>query len=283
MAFTTLIQSKDLIEHLHDQNWVIVDCRFYLGNTAQGELEYLESHIPGSYYAHLDRDLSSPVVPGVTGRHPLPQIDDLIKLFSSWGIEAKTQVVAYDQAGGGIAARLWWLLRWLGHNHVAVLDGGWQGWISANGPVDKEVPSPKKGHFTADVKTEMIVDADTVDTIREDKNWTLVDSREERRYRGLEEPIDPVAGHIKGAINYPFMQNVHSDGIWKTPAEIALAMDKQGIHNDFDHTAFYCGSGVTACHNLLAYKYAGLGDAKLYPGSWSEWITAQDREIATEI
>lgn len=272
MYYDTLVSVGQLGEHLDHPGWVIVDCRFSLAEPDKGESEYRQGHIPGSYYAHLDRDLSSPVIPGVTGRHPLPEVSKLVEKIRAWGVSPNSQVIAYDHAGGGIASRLWWLLRWLGHEKVAVLDGGWKAWIQAGKAISDTVPAFKEGSFEAKMNEQLTMDADQVDIIRTDQQWSLVDSREPNRYLGLEEPIDPVAGHIEGAVNHFFGQNVDEAGRWRSPEVVKSLLQQHGVGAHASRTVFYCGSGVTACHNILAYKHAGLGDALLYPGSWSEWI-----------
>lgn len=273
MGFTTIIAPEEVTRHLSDPRWVIVDCRFYLNAPEKGESEYSTVHIPGSYYAHLNLDLSSPVVPGVTGRHPLPPLPDFVSLVRSWGVGPESQVIAYDQGNGGIAARLWWMLRWLGHDAVAVLDGGWNAWIDHRLPVSTDIPEKLNGTFKARERPWMCVDAAKVDEIRKLEAWNLVDARDQERYLGHIEPIDPVAGHIEGAINHPYSQNTDESGRWKAPEVLKDQFTRSGLTKAADKTVFYCGSGVTACHDVLAYKHAGLGDALLYPGSWSEWIT----------
>lgn len=276
MSFETIISVDDLQANLRDSNWVIVDCRFSLAQPDQGKSEYDQGHISGSHYAHLDHDLSSPVIPGITGRHPLPSLNSLISVIRQWGVNDQSQVVLYDHSNGGIAARLWWLLRWVGHQKVAVLDGGWNAWNNRNLPIDREIPAKRSGDFSPSVNVNAIVDAAKVDEIRLKDDWKLVDARASERYLGLLEPIDPVAGHIDGALNHPFGLNVDQQGYWKSPTELRSEFEKNAINSTPSQTIFYCGSGVTACHDILAYKHAGLGDALLYPGSWSEWITRKD-------
>jgi thiosulfate/3-mercaptopyruvate sulfurtransferase len=273
MRFKTIISPGELHANFSNHGWVIIDCRFSLAEPAQGELEYNQGHIPGSYYAHLDRDLSSRVIPGTTGRHPLPNIDTLTSTLRKWGVNDVSQVVAYDHSNGGIAARLWWLLRWLGHDNVAVLDGGWKAWKDRAYPEDQLKPPERQGDFRPLVNLDLTVDADKVDEIRLEDDWKLVDARANERFLGLVEPIDPVAGHIEGAVNHPYALNVDDQGYWKPVEVLKSAFQKNGITTKPAQTIFYCGSGVTACHDILAYKHAGLGDALLYPGSWSEWIT----------
>jgi thiosulfate/3-mercaptopyruvate sulfurtransferase len=277
--YKTLIKTKELAGHLDDKDWVIVDCRFSLADTEAGRRAYKESHIPGAFYAHLDDDLSGEIVKGKTGRHPLPEVDDLVNTFSQWGIGPGTQVVAYDDMSGAIAARLWWMLQWLGHEAVAVLDGGWPKWKKEGRPVSAEPPRPSPKKFNPRIREELLVDAEFVDRIRKAPDFRLVDSRTPERYRGEEDPIDPVAGHIPGAVNAPHTENVREAGDWLSPQELRHHFEEILEDVEPGKAVFYCGSGVTACRNILAVKHAGLGDAKLYAGSWSEWITNEERAV----
>ena len=277
----TLISSDIVSAHLSNPDWVIIDCRSSLADLDYGRRVYAESHLPGALYANLEKDLSGPVVPGSTGRHPLPDITALAAKLSDWGIAAGVQVVVYDDRSGGIAARLWWLLRWLGHEAVAVLDGGWQEWIKRELPTTAEVPVPVPRHFEPQPHPEMLVDVEQVDAIRTDEHFKLVDSREQIRYEGKHEPIDPVAGHIPGAVNLPFANHVGPDGrIASAEATRNQWMNVLGA-TPSEQAVVYCGSGVTACFNLLTMAHAGLDGAKLYPGSWSEWIADPARPVGT--
>ena len=278
--YTSLISCQELNKNLENPDLILVDCRFSLKDINSGRKAYQESHIPGAYYAHLDDDLSGPIIPGKTGRHPLPSEEAATALFSAWGIGSESQVVAYDDMSGAIAARLWWMLRWLGHNSVAVLEEGWNRWKGLDLPVEREVPAFHKGHsFQAKVRPELQVSADFVDQVRQKAAYSVVDSRTPERYRGEQEPIDPVAGHIPGAVNIPHPGNVMTDGNW-FPKEVLNKRFSETLHDTpAEQTVFYCGSGVTACRNLLAYYHAGLGEAKLYAGSWSEWIVDADRPV----
>lgn len=270
--FDTIISAKDLHQHLHDPSWRVVDCRFQLDDTEAGRRAYQAGHIPGALYAHLDEDLSGPIIPQKTGRHPLPSVAETEALFSRLGIDRKVQVVVYDDKGGAIAARLWWMLRWLGHEAVAVLDGGWSAWIARAYPVEENVPNVAPRTFVAQERTDWTLNADEVEAIRQDEDWALIDSRTPERYRGEQEPIDPVAGHIPGARNAPHPETVGPEGTYRSAEELRAHFQQVAGKRPAEQTVFYCGSGVTACRNILAYKAAGLGDARLYPGSWSEWI-----------
>ena len=279
MKHNTFIDAAVLREHLGQPHWRIIDCRFSLADTEAGRRAYRAAHLPGALYAQLDEDLSSPHIPGQTGRHPLPRPEVAAERFSAWGIGPDTQVVVYDDMAGGIAARLWWMLRWLGHEAVAVLDGGWQAWQAAGYPTDAVVPAPVAAKFTPRPRPELWIDAAAVEQIRHSPQHRLIDSRTPERYRGEVEPIDPVAGHIPGALNLPHPGNIGPDGKLLPPDAQRQRFQAALGDTPPERTAFYCGSGVTACFNILAYRHAGLGEALLYPGSWSEWITDAQREV----
>ena len=280
MPFTTLIAAADLFPHLNSGDWAIIDCRFSLDNTARGERDYLEAHIPGAVYAHLDRDLSGKKIPGKTGRHPLPEIPSFVEILSAWGIDSATQVVAYDDSGGSTAARLWWMLKWLGHKAAAVLDGGWASWQKKGLParsgserrtVKRFVPQENQGsHVTAGQVLETLGDL----------RCLLLDARSAPRYRGEVEPIDPVAGHIPGAVSAPYEQNLTPEGRFLEPEVLRRRFEQLLKSVPVENVICYCGSGVTAAHNLLALAHAGLGMGRLYAGSWSEWIAGPERPIA---
>jgi len=283
MGFATLISAQEAVPHLDDERWVFVDCRFTLSDPDRGQAEYREWHIAGAAYAHLDRDLSGPPTPGVTGRHPLPAIDALAATLGRLGIDGSRQVVAYDASTGAmVAARLWWLLKWLGHDAVAVLDGGLSAWKTAGLPCGKGEPARVARTFRAAVRPEMVVDAGAVMALRQDASWTLLDVRSRERFQGKNETIDPVAGHIPGARSAPYAESLLADGRFRDSSELAGLFEIAARGRDAAHTVFYCGSGVTAAHGVLANAHAGRGMARLYPGSWSEWITDPRRPIATE-
>ncbi|MBT3389431.1 MAG: sulfurtransferase [Chloroflexi bacterium] len=280
MSHTTIISPATLFENFQHSAWVVVDCRFWLEDTEKGRRDYQAAHIPGAVYAHLDEDLSSPVQPGVTGRHPLPDVEALSRKLGTWGIGSSVQVVVYDDNGGAIASRLWWLLHWLGHEQVAVLDGGFPRWQAENLPVDAEPASPAPRTFEPRPRPDLLVTADDLLAEFGDSAYKLVDSRAPERYRGEEEPLDAVAGHIPGAVLRPFGENLAPDGSFRPKTILrgyfyALLDDTPAAR-----TTFYCGSGVTAAHNVLAMAYAGLGMPRLYVGSWSHWITDPERPIA---
>lgn len=281
--YRTLISAEDLLANLKNPEWVIVDCRFSLDLPERGKQDYLKAHIPGAVYAHLNDDLSAPHVPGSTGRHPLPTAERLAATFSSLGIDERIQVVAYDDwagAPGAVAARLWWCLRWLGHDAVAVLDGGWSRWLEVGGMVASGLEAKSYRIFQPHPRPEMLVSVSDVDSLRQDAAWRVFDSRAADRYRGENETIDPVAGHIPGAFNAPYAQNADPDGrllpVTDLRERFRMLLGEILVRN----SVFYCGSGVTAAYNLLALEHAGMEGARLYAGSWSEWITNPSRPVA---
>ncbi|MDX2303843.1 MAG: sulfurtransferase [Microscillaceae bacterium] len=279
--FKSLISLEDLHELIsEDHALVLVDCRFSLLDTEAGRKAYHISHIPGAIYAHLDEDLSGEIIPGETGRHPLPSVDKLKDVFSFWGIKPRTQVIAYDDRAGATASRLWFLLRYMGHEAVAVLDGGWAAWLAAGQPVSAEIAQPEKSDFQPKPRPELIVDAQFVENILQKGDYILLDAREGVRFRGEVEPIDPIAGHIAGACSLPFAENLDENGKFLNPDQLKARFEQLLKAQAAENSISYCGSGVTACHNLLAMYHAGLGEGKLYPGSWSEWITKKERPIA---
>jgi thiosulfate/3-mercaptopyruvate sulfurtransferase len=283
MDFTTLITCEELSTHLDDPDWAVFDCRFTLGNAERGLQDYLQGHIPGAIYAHLEDDLCGPIIPGVTGRHPLPPVDQIAQKFSSWGLDSNVQVVAYDdwpQVGLPVAARLWWMLRWLGHENVAVLDGGWIKWIADRLPTQTTVGRRSARKFNPEVRLDYLADSDDVNRIRLNPGYRLFDSRSADRYRGENETIDPVAGHIPGALSLPFASTVNPQGTFLSRQELRDHFGGEISELPADKVVFYCGSGVTAAVNVLAMAHAGLGDARLYVGSWSEWITDPSRPVA---
>ena len=280
MPYTTLIDTTTLHASLYDPDWAIVDCRFALDDPDAGRAAYRTAHISGAVYAHLDEDLSGAIVPGVTGRHPLPDPDVLAATFSKWGIADDVQVVAYDDAGGAMAARLWWLLRWLGHDAAAVLDGGWTAWQAKEYPTRAGDESRMPASFVPHPRPNRLADAQTVGRLLTEAGSRLLDARAAIRFRGEVEPIDPVPGHIPGAISAPFSENLVSDGRFAEPAALAARFQALTGSVPAERVVHMCGSGVTACHNALAMAHAGLGEPRVYVGSWSEWITDPNRPIA---
>ncbi|AJX12114.1 3-mercaptopyruvate sulfurtransferase [Burkholderia ubonensis] len=280
--YTTLISAANLAERLAaaPASVALFDCRFDLADTGAGETAYAAGHIPGAQYLHLDRDLSGRKT-GTNGRHPLPTRDALVATLVDRGLKQGQQVVAYDAQGGSYAARLWWLLRWLGHDSVAVLDGGLQAWQAAGQPLTTETQHPSRGDFRAQAPLESTVDAQAVLANLTSHARVVIDARAADRYRGENETIDPVGGHIPGARNRFFKDNLAADGRFKTGHELRETFSALLAGTEPNLAILQCGSGVTACHNALAMEIAGLHGASLYPGSWSEWCADPSRPIAT--
>ena len=278
--YKTLIDPSTLSKHLHDPDWVVIDCRFDLANPDKGEEWYREGHIPGARYAHLDRHLSGPKT-GTNGRHPLPDAETLCKTFSALGISNGKQVVAYDADSAMYAARLWWMLRWMGHDAVAVLDGGLALWQREGHPVRGGVESSTVGHFKGAPRPGWRLTVDEVAALVGDRSRLLVDSRTPDRYRGIGETLDKVGGHIPGAANYFFQQNLAADKTFKDADDLQTQWAPILEGRDPKDVVVYCGSGVTACHNLLALEHAGIHGVKIFPGSWSEWSADPSRPVAT--
>jgi len=280
MPFTTLVDVASLAAALDRQNWVLVDCRFALDALHWGEREYERAHIPGAVYAHLERDLSGEKT-GQNGRHPLPDPIRLADTFGRFGIGPDTQVVAYDQDTGAWASRCWWLLRWLGHEQVAVLDGGFAAWLAQGHATRGGRETRPRRDFLPLVRADLVVDVQVVDRLRSRSDWRLIDARAPERFRGDAETIDRAAGHIPGALNRFFRLNLTEGGVFQAPSELKRTWDTLLDGTAPERTVCYCGSGVTACHNLLALEHAGLTGAKLYPGSWSEWSSTEERPVET--
>jgi len=280
MTYTTLVSTDILNQQLNNPNWIIIDCRFSLADTEAGAKAYRYGHIPNARYAHLDKDLSSQIT-DFTGRHPLPNFSLLAKKLGAWGVTNNSQVIAYDDAGGAFAGRLWWLLRCMGHDKVAVLNGGIKQWQKQGLPVTTALPVIKPTTFRAYLDDSAWLNAVQVETSTARKTICLIDARTPERYRGEQEPIDPVAGHIPSALNRAFQLNLDSNGLFLAPEQLRKQF-KQLIGTTIpEQVVHYCGSGVTACHNLLAMEYAGLTGSKIYTGSWSEWIRNKNRTVAT--
>lgn len=280
MISTTIITVEELGFHIDDPEWVIVDSRFKLTDPDQGRRDYQTAHIPGAVYAHLDDDLSGAVIQGVTGRHPLPSVDKASEVFSRFGIDSHIQVVAYDDVGGALAAsRVWWLLRWLGHDAVAVLDGGWQYWVKKGNATRKGSEWRAMRSFSPHPRQDLLVSTEEVDLLRLDSNYRLLDARAADRFRGENETIDPIPGHIPGAISVPYAGNLNPDGTFQTAKSLLERYRSLLGKEAADRVVCYCGSGVTATHDILAMMIAGMGEARLYAGSYSEWITDPKRTV----
>ena len=278
--YQTIISVEELKENFSNTDWVICDCRFDIHNPSFGREAYLEGHIPQAIYVDLDMDLSTKP-DGTNGRHPLPSLVELLELIESLGITNQSQVVVYDDEGGGSAARLWWILRYLGHENVAVLDGGIQSWMTDGNDLTDIEDKKERGHFEADVQEDRLMSLDQLRRNLENMTFLLLDTRAQERYRGEEEPIDPIARHIPGAENRHWGENLEESGAFKSVdvlrSEIQILLEGRSAAN----AVVYCGSGVTACHNLLAFVHAGYPIPRLYAGSWSEWSSDPTRGVET--
>lgn len=281
MAYTTLISPAELAPQLDHPDWVVFDCRFVLDDPHAGRQQYAQGHIPGALYADLEADLSGTVIPGITGRHPLPPADAFVHKLSQWGVDSSVQVVAYDDWYGAFAARLWWMLRWLGHEAVAVLDGGVRGWQAAGYALRPGAEQRAPRSFTPRIAAHLHVTTADMLSLHTDPAQRVVDARSADRYRGEYEPRDPRAGHIPGAVNRFFGDNVDADERW-LPAAV-LREQWQAVIGDTPaaQVIHYCGSGVSGAQNALAMAHAGLGMGRVYIGSWSEWCADATRPIAT--
>lgn len=282
MRYTTLISAAELLQCLDDPALVILDCRGELTDTHAGAAAFAAGHLPGAQHADPDRHLSdkSPAKDGgFRGRHPLPSPQDFIETLQQWGVHPHTQVIAYDAHGGMFASRLWWMLRWIGHEAVALLDGGLPAWQAAGGAITTTVAHRPPGSIALQASLMRTVSSDDLLANLDTKKSIVLDARANDRFRGENETIDPVAGHIPGAKNRWFKDNLQADGCFKS-AE-ALRADFNALIDDPVSTIAQCGSGISACHNLLAMAIAGLPGAALYPGSWSEWSSDPARPVAT--
>jgi len=277
--YTTLVSTEQLALHLSDPNWVVIDCRFTLTDTEAGRNAYTQGHIPGARYAHLDQDLSG-AKNGRNGRHPLPDPQEFARTLGAWGIDQHTQVVVYDDSFGAIAVRLWWMLRWLGHDAVALLDGGLPTWQREQRAISADVPKVTPKQFVPQIRSEMVVGADAVLNASRNGSALIVDARAEMRFIGEIEPLDPVAGHVPRAKNSPFDDNLSMAGTLMTAEELRALYGDLLAGKAPQQVIHMCGSGVTACHNILAMEIAGLTGSKLYAGSWSEWVADPAHSVA---
>ncbi|MGH8808526.1 MAG: sulfurtransferase [Noviherbaspirillum sp.] len=282
MPYATLISAADLSKHVQDPSWVVLDCRHDLANPDAGSATYAAGHVPGAQFAHLDTELSdkSPGPDGrFRGRHPLPERNAFVETLRRWGVNHGSQVIAYDAHGGTFAARLWWMLRWVGHQAVAVLDGGLPAWQALGMALSAEPVARQRGNF--EPRYPLVKTADVEDVLANLANptHTIVDARAPDRFRGENETLDPVGGHIPGAKNRFFKDNLQADGHFKPADQLRAEFGALALAPET--SIMQCGSGVTACHNLLALEVAGLPGATLYPGSWSEWCSDKSRPVAT--
>ncbi len=268
--------------HLDDPSWRIADCRYSLSEPSAGRDAYNKAHIPGALYVDLEKDLSMEKTER-HGRHPLPEREDFVRKVEQWSIGPDTQVVVYDDANGAFAGRLWWMLRWIGHKNVAVLDGGFPAWEQSGYRTTDVLPGVKPlvhGSYAYQLLDELMVSNNEVLQNMRDKQFTLVDARTAERFSGDEEPIDPVAGHVPGAINLPYVGNLDSDGYFLSAKDLRFRFESVLGSASPDKIVHMCGSGVSACHNILAMDIAGIPAPRLYVGSWSEWVSDSSRPIA---
>lgn len=281
MKWNTIVSAEELFKHLNDPDLLIVDARFALGDALAGEQDWKNSHLPNASYVHLDRDLSDKKKPAQFGRHPLPNADDFCHTLMRCGISRQSQVVVYDASDGAMAAaRFWYLLRLLGHEKVAVLDGGFARWSALGLPVNSDLPNHLPSLYHADFDQAQMVNVEVIEKDFASNAFLLLDARAPERYRGEIEPIDKLAGHIPGALNRPYNMNLEH-GIFRSPELLKQEfLGLLGKHRASE-TILYCGSGVTACHNLLAMEIAGLPGAKIFPPSWSGWISDVDNPVET--
>jgi len=280
MHLRTLIDAETLADRLEDPRLRLFDCRFDLTRPDDGRRRYEDGHLPGATYADLNRDLSAPAT-ATSGRHPLPSPAVFESRLRAWGVNADSLVVACDDGNGMYAARLWWMLRWLGHEDVAVLDGGLRRWLQLGLPLTREVPRPVPGDFVARPRPALAVDSAAVLRASCDPGARILDARSPERYRGEVEPIDAVAGHVPGARNHPFGLSLEDDGRFLPPGTLRETLSGSLGGLPPERIVAMCGSGVTACHLLLALEHAGLPGGRLYPGSWSEWSSDPSRPVRT--
>jgi thiosulfate/3-mercaptopyruvate sulfurtransferase len=279
MPFTTLISTAELADHLADPQWAVVDARFSLADHDIGERNYLAAHIPGAVYAHLERDLSSPQIVGETGRHPLPPVEAITATLSQWGIDNSTQVVVYDDNSGVYAGRLWWMLRWLGHDAVAVLDGDWRQWQQEGRPARSGSEFRPARTFVAHMRPELVVTAEEIEARLGDPSLRLYDARSADRFHGENETLDPVGGHIPGARSAPYAANLDANGRMLPPEALRARFQELLGDTPAEEAIFYCGSGVSVAHDVIALQHAGLAMPRVYVGSWSDWISNGQRPV----
>lgn len=274
-----LVTTQELVRHLADPDWLIFDCRHDLMNPAYGREAYAKGHIPSAVFVSLDDDMAAPKT-GRNGRHPLPDAATLARTFERLGVTPGKRIVCYDDAGHMYSVRTWWALQWLGHTRVALLDGGFPKWTAEGRGTDAQVPQPDRGQFTPHPQLGATADADAMLVLHRDPRYVVIDARTGERFRGEQEPIDPVAGHIPGAKNRWFKANLNDDGTFKPAATLRSEFAALLGATPPDRVINQCGSGVTGCHNIFAMELAGFPGSKLYPGSWSEWCSDPSRPVA---
>jgi len=280
MTFQTIISTQDLQKNINDQDWFVFDCRFLLKDPEGGLKKFKQDHIPGAQYADMDKDLASAMT-ATSGRHPLPNPDELIQKLQSWGVNNSSQIICYDDMSGAFAARMWWLLKWLGHNDVAVLDGGIDKWTTSNFSLEADVKTRQVGSFAGQANNDMWVGIDFVKQQLEANKINLLDARSGERFTAKDSKTDPVAGHVPGAMSFPFAWNLTKQGVFLSSDGLQKRFADSFSDSQNKEVINMCGSGVTACHNLLAMSIAKLPMTRLFVGSWSEWIKDKSRPVAT--
>lgn len=280
MTYQTIISVEDLNKNINNQDWFVFDCRFMLKDPEGGLKKFNKGHIPGAQYADMDKDLASPVT-SVSGRHPLPNPDELIKKLQLWGVSNSSQIICYDDMSGAFAARMWWLLKWLGHEDIAVLDGGLDMWTAAGLELETDVKKRPTGSFNGQANNDMRVDIEVVQTELSQQKISLLDARSAERFTAKDTKTDPVAGHVPGAMSFPFSGNLTKQGVFLSKDELRNRFAATVHNSENKEVINMCGSGVTACHNLLAMRVADLPMTRLFVGSWSEWIKDDSRPVAT--
>ncbi len=280
MTYQTIISAEDLNKNINNQDWFVFDCRFMLKDPEGGLKKFNQGHIPGAQYADMDTDLASPVT-STSGRHPLPNPDELIHTLQLWGVSNSSQIICYDDMSGAFAARMWWLLKWLGHENIAVLDGGLEKWTALGLELEVDVRNREKGTFSGQANNNMWVDIEFVQKELSQNKITLLDARSGERFTAQDSKTDPVAGHVPGAQSFPFTGNLSKQGVFLSKDELRKRFASTLNNSESKETINMCGSGVTACHNLLAMSVADMPMTRLFVGSWSEWIKDNSRPVAT--
>ena len=280
MNYHTIISTEDLYQNLGQDDWFIFDCRYLLKDPDGGLNKFRQGHIPGAQLADMDRDLSSPMTQ-TSGRHPLPDADSFIEKLCAWGVGNDSQIVCYDDLSGAFAARMWWMLNWVGHGKVAVLDGGIKKWTAEERPLETESKDKPRGSFTGKADPGMWVDIDFVQQRLEQGDISLLDARSSERFTAKDQKTDPVPGHVPGAVSYPFAGNLSQEKVFLPANELTQRFESMFSERQPGQIINMCGSGVTACHNILATRIAGLPWTRLYVGSWSEWLKDRARPVAT--
>ena len=279
MSYKTIISADDLMKNLNNKDFIIFDCRCDISDSSYGINAYNEGHIENAIFVDIDHDLASEKTAS-SGRHPLPDPQLLSEKLSQWGMANNKQAIIYDDAGGAFAGRMWWILKWLGHNNVAVLDGALGAWMSNGGKLSTNPTIFERDIFHPSIKDEMHVSIKDVEDAQYKMSKLILDARSKERYLGIKDEVDPIAGHIPGAVSHPLGKNLDKNGHFRSPEELRLNFNKLVGDTAGPDIISMCGSGITACHNILALEISGIKGVPLYVGSWSEWITDKSRPIA---